>query len=561
MKNIKFLTIAALALLVISCNEDFLDTKNLTEKLDVDYYKTPTEISDALTAVYSLLQPDAGNNNPILVSEIMSDDRFSGGGTNDVGFFNTDQFLNTGDEKYYEPLWKDSYWAIFRANMILKRIDDQAKYPNEADKKQAKGEALFLRAYFYFRIGQFFGPGPLILDPAPVNLPKAEPDKFYAQIATDLKNAIDLMPATPYSAIPVTRLGHATKWAAEGLMARVFLFYTGYYNKGDLPLVDGSSVTKADAIGWVDECVASSGHNLIPDFRNLWPYTFSPTCPYILNNNLKWIGEDGANVETVFAIKFSPYGGWGAEPLKQKLSYSNQLTLYMGLRGSNNSLIPWGQGWGGGPVNPQLWDTWDDNDVRKIGTILDVTNPDEGMIATKYQWNGDNSQHETGLYNKKYIPIQVNVGTQRKGMYFSIYGAPDNMQLWNMQDIVLIRFADILLMGAELGSAKAQQYMDKVRSRAGLASVPVNLANIKVERRHELAGEGLRYFDLLRWHDAEAAFAVANNISVVGKFSVKTLNTPITYTVTYRPETGGFLPIPLNQVRLSNGVLKQNAGW
>ena len=129
------------------------------------------------------------------------------------------------------------------------------------------------------------------------------------------------------------------------------------------------------------------------------------------------------------------------------------------------------------------------------------------------------------------------------------------MQLWNMQDEVLIRFADILLMGAELGSANAQNYLDRVRTRAGLGSVPPTLENIKRERRHELAFEGLRYFDLLRWHDIEAAFAEANNIPV------KNIGVDEIYTVTYRPETGGFLPIPESQVRLSNGVMKQNTGW
>jgi hypothetical protein len=65
----------------------------------------------------------------------------------------------------------------------------------------------------------------------------------------------------------------------------------------------------------------------------------------------------------------------------------------------------------------------------------------------------------------------------------------------------------------------------------------------------------LRYFDLLRWHDAENAFAVATNIPV------KNMNVDEIYTVTYRPETGGFLPIPISQVLLSNGVLIQNPGW
>jgi hypothetical protein len=162
---------------------------------------------------------------------------------------------------------------------------------------------------------------------------------------------------------------------------------------------------------------------------------------------------------------------------------------------------------------------------------------------------------ETGLWQKKYTPIQVNTDAGRKGMYFVLLGSPDNYQLWNMQDEVLIRFADVLLLGAVLGSANAESYLDQVRNSAGLTSVPVSLEAIKAERRHELAFEGLRYFDLLRWHDAEAAFALVKNVPV------KNLNVDDTYTASYRPETGGFLPIPKSQILLSNGVLKQNPGW
>ena len=124
-----------------------------------------------------------------------------------------------------------------------------------------------------------------------------------------------------------------------------------------------------------------------------------------------------------------------------------------------------------------------------------------------------------------------------------------------MQDEVLLRFSDILLMGAELGSAKAQQYFDKVRQRAGLDSKPVSLEAIKAERRHELAFEGIRYFDLLRWHDEEAAFAQIKNISV------KNIGVDEAYNSSYRPETNGFLPIPESQVLLSDGKLEQNPGW
>jgi hypothetical protein len=249
----------------------------------------------------------------------------------------------------------------------------------------------------------------------------------------------------------------------------------------------------------------------------------------------------------------------------------------MGIRGQYNT--PFGLGWGAGPVNPQLFESFENNDVRKAGSICNVFDKEEGAISDTIIMNKEPSNpdskndtamyifsqwegiHETGLWQKKYTPIAVPMLNSTtglysfKGMYFEILGSPDNEQLWNMQDEVLIRFADVLLMGVELGSPNAQSYLDQVRSRAGLASVPVSLEAIKTERRHELAFEGIRYFDLLRWQDVEAAFAKVKDIPV------KNVSIDETYTATFRPETGGFLPIPESQILRSNGVLTQNPGW
>jgi starch-binding outer membrane protein, SusD/RagB family len=556
MKKLKYIASIILVFSALSCAENFLDTKDLYEQSDENFYSNSEEIAAALTAAYASLPLDPGNNNPFIVAELMSDDCFGGGGVNDNGFHGTDAFVEATDD-YYLPLFETTYQGILRVNMILNRFD-QAEFTDPVEKDQAHGEAYFLRAYFYFRLATFFGTVPLKTTPEPANLPKATPEELFGQIASDLKNAIDLIPNTRFDDISVERLGHATNWAAEALMARVFLFYTGYYQATELPLAEGGSITKTQVIEWVDDCIANSGHGLLSDFRNLWPYSWNTDAlpsqyPYAIDNGLQWAGEDGANIETVFAIKYSINGGWN---LPDKLSYSNQHVLYSGIR--NQSCIPFGQGWGGGPANPQLWESFEAGDIRQQGSIINVNDPtlNEGPIMTDYVWGGDNMMHETGYWNKKYQPIVFSDGTKiPKSVFYLTYGGENNMQLWDMQDDILIRFADVLLMGAELGSANAQSYFDQVRVRAGLVSKPVNLENIKLERRHELAFEGLRYFDLLRWHDAEAAFAVATNIPV------KNMNVDEIYTVTYRPETGGFLPIPISQVLLSNGVLIQNPGW
>lgn len=550
MRKIFYIAILFLTFTILGCDENFLEQKNLYEVYDVDFYATPEDINEALTAVYSCLPTDGDVNNPTLVANLMSDDCFGGGGIGDVGFHDIDGFTSTNEDLYLE-LWETLYRGIFRANMIIKRFD-QADYSNESERKQALGETYFMRAYFNLKLAQFFGTFPLKLEPDPANLPKATPEAIFGQIASDLKFAIETMPSTKFTAISKDRLGHATKWAAEALMARAFLFYTGYYNKTEVTLPDGSVVSKTNVVTWLEDCIANSEHGLVSDFRNQWPYSYAnDEYPYAINNGLVWEGEDGGNEETMFAIKYSPYGGWS--PPAQQMSYSNQLVLYMALRGQDG-LMPFGTGWGGGPVNPQLYESFDDNDHRKKGSIVDVTDAEEGNVSTDYIWGQWEAVHETGLNQKKYTPIQVTTADGLKGMYFELLGSPDNFQLWNMQDEVLIRFADVLLMAAELKEDVAP--LNEVRVRANLAPLgSYSLEALKEERRHELAFEGLRYFDLLRWQDVEAAFAKVKNVPV------KNVGVDETYTATYRPETGGFLPIPESQVLLSDGVLKQNPGW
>ena len=560
MKKIFYIVFVAIAFLAAGCSEDFLDTKNLYQKSDESYYRTPADIEEALAGAYAAIPLDAGNNNPFIVSELMSDDCFGGGGSNDDGFHATDAYTLVSQD-YYEELFARNWQGILRTNLIIKRFDN-AQFDDVNAKNQALGEAHFLRAYFFFRASQFFGPVPLKLETAPVNLPRATAEEMYGQIAFDLKTAIELMPATPYGSISNTRLGHVNKWVAEGIMARVFLFYTGYYENTELPLAGGGAITKDQVIGWIDDCVANSGYDLLPDFRNNWAYSSVDRYAYKTNNNLSWAGETGGNYETVWAIKYGPYGGWDP-PSGQELSYTNQHSLYVGLR--QQFYIPFGQGWGSGSVNPQLWDSFEEGDIRREGSILNVNvmgNPDENNIPERFIWGSDNMMHETGYWQKKYMPIYDSVQNPSSGVWAlrSIYNkdfpSQTDMQLWNMQDDVLLRFSDILLMGAELGSANAATYFNKVRTRAGLDAIASpTLDDIKLERRHELAFEGLRHFDLMRWHDMETAHAAVANIPV------KNVGVDAIYTDTYDPKTGGFLPIPQTEITLSEGVLVQTPGW
>lgn len=231
MKKIFYLL--GVILIFSQCSNNFLDTEPLTMKVNTSFYKTPDDVQEALYGIYSLMNP--GTNlfkHSFFVSELMSDDRFGGGGTVDPELQAIADFKNYSYDMYLFP-WQQDYKGVYRSNMLLESISQVADWDSETQQARLEGEALFMRAFFYFDLARMFGTVPLVLKTEPENLPKAVPEELYAQIALDLKQAIEKLPDTPYS---VDDIGRATKWAAEGYMARVFLFYTGVYGKTELPL-------------------------------------------------------------------------------------------------------------------------------------------------------------------------------------------------------------------------------------------------------------------------------------------------------------------------------------
>ena len=539
-------------LLLTSC-EDFLDSSNKTKKDSSNFPQTEADVSQLLTGVYSILGRPEPLGSLFFVSELMSDDRLGGGGPDDKSCKAIDQFKKSSEDMFNNP-WRAMYFGVYRSNYLLANLDNVV-WNSEESKNKILGETHFLRAYFYFDLARMFGEVPMVLEPEPVNIPKTPANQLYAQIASDLKNAIEMLPSVKFQDIDRAKdLGRVTKWAAEALMARVFLFYTGYYRTEALPLADGGQVTKAEVTDWIVDCVENSGHDLLPDFRNLWAYSYVQDYKYTADNNLSWAGD--GSVETVFSIKYSALSNdWNSPQQK-----SNQICLYSGFREQNfTKTFPFGQGWGMGTVNPKIYNDWDPNDVRRDASVLDVRNTDE---VANFDFGGGNQQDNTCYFQKKYIPINVWTDETKTKVYnFSheLYGMEGtDYQRDNIQDLILIRFSDVLLMAAELGAPNAQQYLDRVRSRAGLGSVPATLENIKAERRFELAFEGIRYYDLLRWHDEDQI--TANQTGIV-TYNRRGMANAETTNIAFRPETGGFLPIPQTQIDLSGGVLTQNAGW
>ncbi|OOG68733.1 RagB/SusD family nutrient uptake outer membrane protein [Flavobacterium sp. A45] len=568
MKKLKYI-IAISAIFAVSSCEDYLDSENLYGKSLESFYKTPTDINEAMAGVYNAIYTTNVHSEEQIAANLMDNMMLGGGGTDDKSAKWVDNFEDPVEDTYYD-MWGQSYKGIARANAIIEKTQeaDFSKYfdtKEEADKfkKQAIGEALFMRAFFYFRLAKFFGGVPLIVSiDDPKNVGRSTYTETFAQIASDLKLAIETMPATPFPSIPTSSYGHANKWVAEAYLARVYLFYTGYMTNieqqatADLPLVEGGALTATNVASYLDDCINNSGHALASDFRNLWPYSYlnksagKTVLPWAATNNLSWVGQDGSaptfgtgNLETMFVQRFS-FGDWG---WSNGNIYTNRLCLFSAIRG--NSMMPFGEGWGWCTVNPKLWSTWSDLDPRKVGSILQMGQADQGTDSYK----ADKGDHETGYFNKKYIALQhPNAGGSNVGMFIQMYGwSNTDMQLMHAQDFIFMRFADVLLMHSEI--TKSATGLNAVRSRAGLPAVGYSLDAIKEERLHEFAFEGLHWFDLVRWGDVNTAFN--------DSFPVRNSGTDANYSVKYRTETKGLVPIPETEMRLANGVYTQNPGW
>jgi hypothetical protein len=566
-KIIYFIAFTSMVFLT-SCEKE-LDTVNLYGKSLESFYKTPQDIDEAMAGVYNAIYTPNVHSNESMAANLMSDMMLGGGGPDDKSAKWVDNFEDPAEDTYRD-MWVQCYNGISRCNAIIEKTEaaDFSTFfdtPAEAlaFKEQSIGEAYFMRAFFFFRLAKFFGGVPLITTiDTPRDLPRASYSEVYAQIASDLKVAIERMPATSFPSIPTSSYGHANKWVAQAYMGRVYLYYTGYMTNmmgqatTELPLVDGGSLSASDVAAYLDDCISRSGYKLTPDFRNLWPYAYvnqsagSTVLPWAATNSLAWVGQDGhsptfgtGNYESMFVQRFS-FGDWG---WSNGNIYTNRLALFTGIRG--NSMVPFGEGWGWCTINPSLWNNWDNADPRKEGSILPMGNADQATDA----YQNSKGDHETGFFNKKYIAIQHKDGTgATKGMFVQLYdwGNAD-MQLMHAQDFIFMRFADVLLMHSEItGTATG---MNAVRNRAGLPPVAYSLAALKQERLHELAFEGLRWFDIVRWGDVDTAFNGTINVNNSGIAGV--------YKANYRTETKGLVPVPETEVRLSGGVYEQNPGW
>lgn len=467
--NIKNLIILATATASFAaCSEDFLTVPAEGKALTSNYYKNEEEAFSGLVATYDVMKKNSGGfENMIAMLNAGSDDHFAGGGGDSDGR-GIQSFSNYSQDGYTIPqsFWNDHFQGVFRANILLQKVPSTTMDANV--KKRFVAEAKALRALYYFNLVRMFKNVPLFTEPVVpaeiYNVTQAKPEEVYAQIEKDLTEAITDLPAT----ISATENGRVTKGAAKALLGKVYL----YEGKNSL------AASQLAEVNGTPGGTSQFGYKLLTNFKDLW----------VVNNKF----NSESIWEAVHTNQGNSYWGiWGSGK-----DEGNSLNVMVGPRNyvrKDNSAPDLPSGWSFSVFTQEFYDFMK-NDPRLDATVLDLkTLKAEGKAdyAPGYK--------DTGYFLNKFTPRMADVTT-------GLGDAVLNYQ----QDTYIIRLADTYLMEAEaLGGtgARAQALLTAVRARVGLPPVAVSMAAIKAERRRELAGEGHRFFDLVRWGDAATALA------------------------------------------------------
>ena len=467
--NLKNIAIAGFfACTLTSCSRDFLEVPKEGSITEESYYQNESQAFTGLVATYDVLRKNSGGfENMITMMNAGSDDQYAGGGgeTDGAGI---QSFSNFSINRFTIPVsfWSDHYQGIFRANILLKKISNVSMDANK--KTRFIAEAKALRALYYFNLVRMFKNIPLILEPvSPTNMydiTQATPAEVYKQIEADLVAAINDLPST----VSADDYGRLTKGAAKALLGKVYL-YDGKKTEAAAQLADVNGTPGG---------TSQYGYKLLTKFSDLW------------------VTSNKFNSESIIECSHTNksqagWGNWGSGT-----DEGNSVCVMVGPRGyvKNNSSAPdLPAGWSFNVFTQDFYDFMK-ADPRFSETVFDLKALKAAAAADYVPGYKD-----TGYFLKKFLPTQADV---------SPLGGDSVLNY--QKDSYIIRLADTYLLEAEaLGAtgSRAQALLDAVRARVGLSSVPVSMQTIKDERRRELAGEGHRFFDLVRWGDAATVLA------------------------------------------------------
>lgn len=550
------------ALSLTACTDSFLDTTSKTSLNTTSYYKNADQAETALVGCYDQYQRTISNGSyPTMyqAAEMMSDECYGGGSSNDITnrlLDRFDQSMKQDETDIFSGIWGLYYNAIYNANLLIQSLDG-ITWTSDTDRKRIEGEARALRGLAYFDMVRMFENVPLITVPTTEVVPQSDPDDVYKQIVEDLKFAAENIPSDMYLDNSQT-LGHISCYAAAGMLARVYLFYDGVYNNNEGKEMPGN-FTKADALACCEKVINSGVYSLEADFSHLWPAACTKKTTKEQGRDTQY-KEDSK--EILWVVKFNNDQNW----TNGKKDY-NSFVINIGM--PNASYAPYGNGWGACPIAEAVKGWFKDGDKRAKSTYINSKEliQDDGSSVYSTQITTDVTDF-TGLTIMKYAPMIYADGTPMQQAETDVTGG--NLMTSQDQDYILLRYADVMLMAAELGSTNAGRYYNMVVERAyGDNSHDVaapTREQIWEERRSEFVGEGVRYWDLRRQGldtfvktlaaqstengTADKVYNNGNEITIAESFKEANIR-----------EKRGFWQIPAGEIKLSGNVYKQNAGW
>lgn len=487
-----------------SCKKE-LDV-NPQNRIPIDgFYKTPADAFAALVAVYDRFGFQSGGlYDKASIMDVASDDQLAGGGNaTDINDLQVMQLYTlsptTGPQAY---LWSRGYSGVYRANVLLSKLD--GCHLDDATKKRYIAEIKTMRAAFYFDLVTFFRNIPLIEGTVSIDslysVKQTTPDKIYAYVEKDLNDAIPDLPVTVNIA---SEGGRLTQGSGKAILGKVLL-----YEKKWQAAADQFRDVNGDNPGVT---ASMYGYKLLPNYADLW----KPSNKF----------NSESVVEFVHSAKSN--GTW----TDAGASEGNLLCITTGPRSYSQikSTAPdYFSGYSFLVFTKDFAQNVMRGDPRYLATVADLDSLKNNGIA-----NYSAGYNNTGYFLGKFIGRVSNKAANTPELNFS-------------QDEYEIRLADTYMMEAEAlmnagtdvsAGSRAYQLFNAVRARVGLPGLPLTQDNLEKERRLELAGEGQRWLDLVRW--GKAGTVLASKGFITGKHEI--------------------FPIPQNE--LNNTLLVQNPEW
>ncbi|MGL5620743.1 MAG: RagB/SusD family nutrient uptake outer membrane protein [Tannerellaceae bacterium] len=503
--------------LMSSCN-DFLSHEPVGEPSLEVFWRTEDDARKAADGLYFWTAKEGVTGRGVMWYMNASDDMVTGrpqaGGANIKNFI----LDNSRDVK---DTWPTMYQLIKRCNDIIANVPGM----NISDKvrNEVVGQAYFFRAWAYMWLAPHYGDNaanggiPIVtedvtVDNMDVPRPKTVSENYKFAI-NDFEKAAEMLPY--FSELAVEQYGRPHKTAAWAYAAKASLYNAQY---------ETSSLN--DVIEFCDKVIPH--HQLMAEFDDVFKVDNNWSSEYIWS----WTSTevDGSKLPGVMLEN----KGWG---------------LY--------------NGWGYFMPTIELFKEFEPGDKRRKTTIL--------MPGDEFMFLGDKRQYysttsESGMQFNKYMdPFKP---ADAVGKLVN----PDGNNMTTRLSIPLIRFSEVLLWKAEAliwQGKNGDEPLNQVRTRAGLAPISnATKEDLKHERRCELAGELTnRHFDLVRWGDAQAAYAkplhgLKTEIKMVNdKIEITKVDTiQIWESRTFNPNIHHVFPIPLDEVNSSKN-LKQNMGY